>query len=579
MSNQSMLLPSLFTAVCLFAGCAGPAEEADKPSEALAAPQLSSGKGDFSGYVAKGVLTFKEAANDKLASPQELHGYLLSVRKGAKVRLEITQKGSSSGLDSVLFVYPPTASGGFADFPVALDDDSGWGRLSRLDHTFKQEGTHLVVVGSYLGLGKGAYRLAGKCLAADCSPPPPPVECHTEVLDGMKWCALEARMPEMPESLRPPTPVELVERCSEAELLAVTFDNLCAKPSPEAFCAAPFEDFAQGQAQLCGPKLLDWAVSTDCVFGATFSAISQNLSWYTAETGRRTIDVAAVVTPLEEAQVLAAVASSAAGEQTDLAAALAATDDDSVEQIQLWDLSQDRAFTAYQFHAGDTRLGLIFEAGSTQVAAKINDSFIEDCKALVGPAQQPCAQKSDCAEGLTCVGASPQTYNGRCVNAAKDYPGDSQFCGPGDENPCPADSGVGCAGTAFDGTGICLPLWTRGVFQDIAQSPIPDGPNGVLERTIDVSGLLTVSTDAKVRVFITHPDVSQLRISLLNSYGTEAVVYSGEATGSELFLEKAVGVPGDEMVNGTWTLRVKDIKKKNVGNLYNWVLWLGSRWD
>ncbi|HEY5944174.1 MAG TPA: HAD family acid phosphatase, partial [Kofleriaceae bacterium] len=59
-------------------------------------------------------------------------GYVFYAAEGSKVSLEVTQGGSSAGLDTVLKVYGPRLADGTYPKTVASDEDSGYGKLSKI---------------------------------------------------------------------------------------------------------------------------------------------------------------------------------------------------------------------------------------------------------------------------------------------------------------------------------------------------------------------------------------------------------------------------------------------------------------
>lgn len=63
--------------------------------------------------------------------------------------------------------------------------------------------------------------------------------------------------------------------------------------------------------------------------------------------------------------------------------------------------------------------------------------------------------------------------------------------------------------------------------------------------------------------------------------GTTALVFDGEdiPAGDVLIEAPVLGFPGDESVNGPWTLRVADQGAHDQGTLRSWSLELISRWD
>jgi hypothetical protein len=105
------------------------------------------------------------------ARDDQLDGYTLAVRAGARVKLEITHAGSKMGLDTVVFVYGPAKGGGYPASAIYADDDSGWGKLSKIaSATLAEAGTYAVVVGTKGGKGRGNYRLVTTCLNEPCDP-------------------------------------------------------------------------------------------------------------------------------------------------------------------------------------------------------------------------------------------------------------------------------------------------------------------------------------------------------------------------------------------------------------------------
>jgi len=152
-----------------------------------------------------------------------------------------------------------------------------------------------------------------------------------------------------------------------------------------------------------------------------------------------------------------------------------------------------------------------------------------------------------------------------------------------DANLC--EAGTICCGTTWD-FGLCFEAWMHQVFDVRDAAPIPDGDDAGLLSPVTVTGLATVPMDAIVKVHITHPDPSQLTLSL-----SMPPQWDGEPTyedifwdredvdGDTLVLHMPVGFVGDESVNGVWTLKVVDHSAGASGTLDRWSLELTSRWD
>lgn len=98
--------------------------------------------------------------------------------------------------------------------------------------------------------------------------------------------------------------------------------------------------------------------------------------------------------------------------------------------------------------------------------------------------------------------------------------------------------------------------------------------------TLDSYGLATAHTDVKLDLFITHDDLSKVRVTLRNPTGTEYVVHDRSDV-YEIYLDGDVvrAFPGDEDANGTWTLTVQSFDANLRGTIHEFGLEVTSRWD
>lgn len=167
----------LLCALCaLCAACDSTSTEQDASGGELAVPQwaqdLPVGKADGVGGVVsdRGELGLGEDvwANGSFMGVERIHMYTLELVEGAKISLEVTQKGSSRGLDTGLFIFEPAQQGATGDM-VASDDDSGWGTLSRLE-TFEasKTGAYTVWVMKQAARSRANYRVQATCLNGAC---------------------------------------------------------------------------------------------------------------------------------------------------------------------------------------------------------------------------------------------------------------------------------------------------------------------------------------------------------------------------------------------------------------------------
>jgi subtilisin-like proprotein convertase family protein len=112
---------------------------------------------------------------------------------------------------------------------------------------------------------------------------------------------------------------------------------------------------------------------------------------------------------------------------------------------------------------------------------------------------------------------------------------------------------------------------------------VPDNKPAGAELQLVAYGLATVSTDVRLTLHVSHSRIADLRVTLTNPAGTEAVVFEGKSTDTapELFLDGVAisGFPGDESVNGVWRVKVVDRKSGKSGSLNQFALELTSRWD
>lgn len=112
-------------------------------------------------------------------------GYVFFAAEGTKVSLETTQAGSSSGLDTVLKVYGPRLADGSYPKTLAADEDTGYGKLSKISElSITIPGFYLVEV----SFGANATAVDGKktrlklACSGTCESPLP---IDTDL--GLKW--------------------------------------------------------------------------------------------------------------------------------------------------------------------------------------------------------------------------------------------------------------------------------------------------------------------------------------------------------------------------------------------------------
>jgi hypothetical protein len=505
-------------------------------------------------------------------------GFELAVRDGAAVRLEVTQRGSARGLDTTLFLYGPRATdGAYPIAALASDDDSGYGRLSRLDQAGLASGVYLVVLGTRDGQGQGDFRLEASCLSGDCSPAP--TACPESLVAAIASCAESA----LASAESPLSGFTIYGDCASAPRMIAARDALCATSS-EAVCALDEPTFVDGMVPRCERAAVDAWLDATCVFGSRYPDLAGRAEAIVV-LGRNVHEDPAGLSVLETQQVLEAVKATAYDEVTTVDEAFEAVDEGRVNQAFLWDASNRAPYVAYEVGAGDNSFGAVFPLDSAVPVATLNDGDFYDCQVHWGPERRPCTADADCRVGA-CRGKTEN--GGRCIDASRDdQPLRGQACqGATSALGCPADSGLLCSGASLDDEGLCTPAWMHGVYYpDAAATPveIPDG--GTLEVPIAVYGLASVDTDVRLELLLTHENFAELEVRLVHASGTSVTLYDGARDPAPSWGELAwrsqpiAGFSGDEAVNGTWRLVVTDRAASGRGTLHRVALEVTSRWD
>lgn len=572
----------LALSVIALSACEGSADTEDKGP--AAAPAFGEGKADVGENVQdSGVLGWgaEGAVSSSFTQDLQFHGWHLSTRPGAKATLEVTQLGSSKGLDTTLYVYgPKTAQGGYGTTAIAFDDDAGWGDLSKARNLELAGGEYLVVVGTHDARGRGKYRLMATCESGDCAPLAEPVAgCHAEIAQAIMACVADQEAsPEYDPSVV--SRLDLIEQCADAEPVAPAWDALCSQSgAPADVCGVSYEQFATEQLPACKRGLVNKQLDGMCVFGERYGDVRRKPEAVVVLSAR-TLHATDPLSSLEKQQIVEAVHTTAYTDVTTVEEAFEAVDENVVNQMELWDASNRRAFTSYEVGAGDNSFGMIFEQGTTTAAVRINDGDLMDCKVYWGPERRRCGEDAHCSGSAKCAGIPAGGGVGRCIDFTRDtHPAIDSECSA--SQPCPAGSGLVCSGAVVGDQGICRPGWMRGAFYSEPAIEIPDAPAPAAEAQLAVYGLATVSTDVAIDLLISHERPGDLRVSLLNPAGTEVVLFDHPQELAEIYAWSmpVKGFPGDESANGTWRVKVVDTVKGSTGSIGWFGLTVTSRWD
>ncbi|MFP2958742.1 PPC domain-containing protein [Myxococcus sp. 1LA] len=183
--------------------------------------------------------------------PQYL-SFAFNVAAGGQVALEVTHLGSSMYLDTGLFVYgPKNANGSYGTSLVAVDDDAGYGQLSKIASlSLPQGGEYLAVVSTGTGTGK-RFRLQLNCLNDNCVDPALFATCDLDVATRIEVC-VQALVEEVDPVLGSPyTAAEAFAACTDTNDAYASYVAECAAPRPKPWCANGQQAFLQQMWPVC----------------------------------------------------------------------------------------------------------------------------------------------------------------------------------------------------------------------------------------------------------------------------------------------------------------------------------------
>jgi hypothetical protein len=201
----------------------------------------------------KGKIEFGQAVQGEFTEDLEFHGYRFMASAGADISLQVTQKGTSRGLDTTLWIYGPRAqTGGFGDACIHRDDDSGRGACPRLKGVgLGANGEYMAVVGTADGTGRGVYRLELFCLKNNCTE----VEidhCPEDLKQDFRDCVDEVET----ESEHQTTGLEALDLCLTDHAGGIYRYNCeLGWHAPPEWCLVNAADFADRLVPLCRVEL------------------------------------------------------------------------------------------------------------------------------------------------------------------------------------------------------------------------------------------------------------------------------------------------------------------------------------
>lgn len=334
--------------------------------------------------------------------------------------------------------------------------------------------------------------------------------------------------------------------CVDAEPLTAFREVYCESERDDPACELDAETAETALQPLCLAAAREPLFSGRCALPAEYAALGLNAPVVRLASSRLTASDG--LNDVQRAQLLAL--SAAVGFPAhSVEDALEQTDDGAFEQLDLLDYGSGRRLRALSAYYGDTRVGRVFFAAGTVVAATIDDGFVNGCAVERKPLGAPCAANADCAAELTCSGAH-QAAPGVCVPAAAEAA------------QCASDAD--CSERALclpslEGRPGCRGAWFRGRFASEQNALV----NGAVESALVAAGVGARVTGSRVSLQLELATASQLRVELVSPAGTSAIAWDGAVNTDSLRLtEVAVHFAEAPPALGEWRLRISGASEK-----------------
>ena len=233
-------------------------------------------------------------------------------------------------------------------------------------------------------------------------------------------------------------------------------------------------------------------------------------------------------------------------------------------------------------------LGGAFNTADTFRATRLGEGSVydhlgvaptNDCAPVIlGGEGDDCVDTATCEAGLRCQGVprDGSSSYGKCIDTSP-IAGEGARC----DRVESCGAGLICAGWTLFGEGNCVPQWMAGRYEAEGPVAIPDAPSAGIASGVVVYGLASVPVDLEVVVHIDHPRPEDLRVTLLDPAGSDAVLWdrSTELQEWSRSFVTTGGISRDDEVNGRWQLRFEDVVAGQSGTFESWSLFVVSRWD
>jgi hypothetical protein len=411
--RPNLCLPILLLSAACASACAiDSVTDSDQGAESALVEDLVSAHDSQQKPTDHGDLAFDSPVADTLTAAHGYHAWELTVSGPATLTVATSAPTPDGAqVDTVVYLYREGASG-WGRYIGRNDDAPGtlWSRLTKS----LGEGHYRVLVKGYRADDLGPFALTVGCAGDGCQPTEPPIDTSA-CLFGTTYNELSQPRSDLQivgrEQLYASTPLtalgaaqvvlavqqsshddvttptEAFAAVDEGEINRVHVWDARARRSFVAYEYGAGDNSYGGifhrestelAASIHDGDLYDCHVLADtCLLGEGYHELLADPAF--ALGSSRVITAASQLSGVEAEAALAAV-QRIHPEVTDLAAAIVAADDDRLNLTTLVHVATGSEFLAVEFGAGDTSVGAVFFAGSTRVAALIEDGGFDACR-------------------------------------------------------------------------------------------------------------------------------------------------------------------------------------------------------
>jgi hypothetical protein len=307
--------------------------------------------------------------------------------------------------DTVLYLYKQQPTGNWGSY-ISRNDDYGNTTYSKIAKKLTA-GTYRVLVKGHQASTTGKFSIGVACAGPGCAPPAPEclfgwsyndiysnpnlitnkIKIYPNTLNTLTAADQQKLMRAVQQSSHTDvtTPLEAIMRVDQDEMNVIFITDVNARRQFIAFEYGAGDNSYGAFFDRRGPEMVSkihdgdleacTARTETCLLPEDWSALRMSPDY--VRTATRTITSTSTLTALETQQALGAFHESFP-EVTTVAQGLTMVDDNELG-LHTYRHTSGREITVAEYGAGDTSVGAIYFAGTTDLAGAINDLFIEAC--------------------------------------------------------------------------------------------------------------------------------------------------------------------------------------------------------